>query len=566
MKSLQLHVDFIEYQPISRESRIAEEASREPARFSEGVVLFTTIEQEDDEDVARALIEEVKKHMERIGSTRLLIYPYAHLSGRLAHPARALAILREMERAAREGGLEVYRAPFGWTKRFTLSVKGHPLAEQFRSLDKGGVQRPERRPQPRLAEQRQEAELVREPRHVELGRQLDVFSIQEATGSGLPLYHPKGFIIRNELINYIREVNRRLGFEEVWTPHILKSDLWYRTGHYEAYRERMYIFSIDDEEYVVKPMNCPAHAMIYASRPRSYRELPISLSEFGTVYRNEQTGELTGLLRVRAITQDDGHVFLRPDQTEEVVSKLAKAALEVLERIIGGAMHINLSTRPEKFIGSPETWETATEALYRSLESVGVPFEVKEGEGAFYGPKIDIDIEDSLGRRWQCSTIQLDFFMPERLGLEYVDHDGSKKRPVMIHRALLGSLERFIALLLEHYGGRLPVWLSPEQVRVIPISRRNAGYAEVIGRRLEGIGLRTGLDLEDATVEKKIRKAHSDRVSFIVIVGDREERDGTISVRDASGGTINGVGLGEFTERLRELISKRERNVGNYKI
>lgn len=563
MKILQLHADYIEYEPISREGPLAEEVEVKKTSIRDVLVLFTSIEENDTEETASRMVEEIKEFADNLGIDRILIYPYAHLSNKLARPEKALEIIKKMEAVAKGLGLDVHRSPFGWNKKFTISIKGHPLAEQFRSdvhvTRRTGAKQVLEKP----AQKAVVAE-VKEPTHVSLGRELDIFTINPTAGSGLPLYHPRGAVIREELIKFIREVNKDLGFQEVWTPHLFRSELWYRTGHYEAYRERMFVLNIEDEEYVVKPMNCPGHALIYMSRPRSYRDLPIAYSEFATVYRNEQSGELTGLLRVRALTQDDGHVFCRPDQIKDQVTKIMRAAIAIHQNLIGGKVVVNLSTRPEKFIGSTELWDYATEMLKNSLEELQIKYFLKEGEGAFYGPKIDIDVEDSLGRKWQCTTIQLDFFMPEKLGLEYVDADGGKKRPVMIHRALLGSLDRYIALLLEHYNGRLPVWLSPEQVRIITVSDRVIEYAENIRASLSSRGVRCTVSSMEGTVSKKILQAHNDRVSFIVIVGDKEEREGVISVRDATGKTHTGIRPEEFGEWLRRLIESRARNIGIY--
>jgi threonyl-tRNA synthetase len=569
MRALQLHVDSIEYEPVAVEGRVFEEVEKRRYRVEEAVVLFTSVEREDTPEVASEMLRQVAEFMGRLGVKRLLIYPYAHLSPDLARPEKALELLRRMETEARSMGIEVHRAPFGWNKRFTISVKGHPLAEQLRVVTKEEVlSRREARAEGasrQEAVQVQERAAVREekePLHIRLGRELDVFSVNENVGSGLILFHPNGAIIREELIKLIREVNRRLGFREVWTPHLFRSTLWQKTGHYETFRDRMFLFRIGDEEYVLKPMNCPGHAMIYASATRSYRDLPVKISEFGTVYRNEQPGELTGLLRVRSITQDDGHVFARPDQVEQVVREILDAALEVLERVLGAPVHVNLSTRPEKYIGTKELWDVAESDLRAALESTGIRYEVKHGEGAFYGPKIDVDVEDSMGRRWQCSTIQLDFFMPERLGLEYVDQDGTKKRPVMIHRAILGSLERFTGLLLEHYNGRLPVWLAPLQAVVLPVKSAHAMYAERVLRALLDAGIRAEL-WEEGTLEKRIREAHRARASFVLIVGEAEAGSNTVSVRDHEGKVVKGVLLEDFVRWIAGLVSRRERNVGS---
>lgn len=569
MRALQLHVDSIEYEPVAVEGRVFEEVEKRRYRVEEAVVLFTSVEREDTPEVASEMLRQVAEFMGRLGVKRLLIYPYAHLSPDLARPEKALELLRRMETEARSMGIEVHRAPFGWNKRFTLSVKGHPLAEQLRVVTKEDVlSRREARAEGAArqeAAQVQERAAVREekePLHIRLGRELDVFSVNENVGSGLILFHPNGAIIREELIKLIREVNRRLGFREVWTPHLFRSTLWQKTGHYETFRDRMFLFRIGDEEYVLKPMNCPGHAMIYASATRSYRDLPVKISEFGTVYRNEQPGELTGLLRVRSITQDDGHVFARPDQVGQVVREILDAAFEVLERVLGAPLHVNLSTRPEKYIGTKELWDVAESDLRAALESTGIRYEVKHGEGAFYGPKIDVDVEDSMGRRWQCSTIQLDFFMPERLGLEYVDQDGTKKRPVMIHRAILGSLERFTGLLLEHYNGRLPVWLAPLQAVVLPVKSAHSPYAERVLRALLDAGIRAEL-WEEGTLEKRIREAHRARASFVLIVGEAEAGSNTVSVRDHEGRVVKGVVLEDFVRWIAGLVSRRERNVGS---
>ncbi len=558
MKALQLHVDHVEYEPVRREGAVSEEVEPGVTSLREVVVLFASIEEQDDEEVADALLKEVAESMERLGADTLVIYPYAHLSNNLAPPMKALHLVRYMERRAREIGLKVHRAPFGWNKRFSLSVKGHQLAEQFRVMTREKI-RVEKRT---VAQQAQPAVIEEgETQHVQLGRELDLFSIHPILGSGFPLFHARGRIIRDELIKLIREVNARLGFEEVWTPHVFKSDIWYQTGHYEHYRERMFTLTARGEEYVVKPMNCPGHAMIYASRPRSYRDLPIMYSEFGTVYRNEQPGELTGLFRVRSITQDDGHAFVRPDQIEDVITSILREVVRVFELTLNGRIYSTLSTRPESYIGDPARWDEATEALKQALLKAGLSYEIKEGEGAFYGPKIDIDAVDSLGRRWQCSTIQLDFNLPERLDLKYVERDGTQRRPVMIHRAILGSIERFMGVLLEHYNWRLPLWLSPIQVAVLPVSEKNVGYARGVKDALCSVGIRTELWVE-GTLEKRIRMAHQTRASFTVITGDEEEETGTMTLRDYKGRIVKGLKPPTFTSWILDLIKRRAANVG----
>jgi threonyl-tRNA synthetase len=357
----------------------------------------------------------------------------------------------------------------------------------------------------------------------------------------------------------MREQNRKTGFREVWTPHIFRSVLWKESGHYDAFREKMFVLQLEQDEYAVKPMNCPGHSYIYKSEPRSYRDLPLGFSEFGTVYRYEKSGELSGLMRVRSLTQDDGHMYLREDQIQGRVIAILNAALETLQ-IFGFDIRnitIKLSTKPEKAIGDDELWERATGALKEALKIAEIDYIVKEGEGAFYGPKIDIDIKDALGRPWQCTTIQLDFFMPERFKLEFVGADGEMHRPVMIHRAILGSLERFIGILIEHYGGAFPTWLSPVQVKVLPITDRNFPYAKLIEKEVSDHGIRVEGHYESSPLEYKIKTAQQQKIPYMIIIGAKEEQSKTVSVRRRDGQTYQNVRIHDFIEQILEEIATR---------
>lgn len=395
--------------------------------------------------------------------------------------------------------------------------------------------------------------------HRVIGQKLGLFSFHEEVGPGLVIYHPKGQIIREELIKFIREVNAKLGYEEVYTPHVFRSTIWKVSGHYYLYRDKMVLAKVEGEEYGIKPMNCPGHILVYKSAPRSYRDLPVRLSEFGTVYRWEKRGELYGLLRVRGFTQDDGHVFLREDQVKDEIKAILKEILHVLETFgfKGEDVRMNLSTMPEEHIGTEEMWEKATNALKAAMDELGLPYEIKEGEGAFYGPKIDVHFRDSLGRWWQCSTIQVDFALPERFGLEYVDKDGSRKRPVMIHRAILGSVERFMAIIIEEFAGRLPTWLSPVQVRVIPVKSVAREYAAKVAEKLREAEIRAEADLSEETPSKKIRRAYDDAVPYLVLVGPREASSGTVTVRARGNRQVSNVPLEEFMRLLRKEIRER---------
>ncbi|WP_408957451.1 threonine--tRNA ligase [Natrinema sp. 74] len=383
--------------------------------------------------------------------------------------------------------------------------------------------------------------------HRRIGNEMDLFSIQDVTGPGLPLYHPAGKTVLSELEGFVRDLNEEAGYDYVETPHVFKTDLWHRSGHYENYQDDMFIFDVGDDEFGLKPMNCPGHAAIFQDHSWSYRDLPIRYAENGKVYRKEQRGELSGLSRVWAFTIDDGHLFIRPDQIRQEVEEIMDMITDVLETF-DLEYEMALATRPEKSVGSDEIWEKAESQLENVLEAHGHEYEVEEGDGAFYGPKIDFAFEDAIGRSWDGPTVQLDFNMPKRFDLNYVGEDNEEHRPVMIHRALYGSYERFFMMLIEHYEGRFPLWLAPEQVRVLPISDDNLGYAHRVANEFDDF--RVEVDDRDSTLERKIRAAHDDRVPYQIIVGDNEEEDGNISVRDRFEDQEYDVEIEEFRSHL----------------
>ncbi|MFC7153971.1 threonine--tRNA ligase [Halomarina halobia] len=393
-------------------------------------------------------------------------------------------------------------------------------------------------------------EQAKERDHRRLGRELDLFSIPDHS-PGCAHYHPNGMRIRRELEEYIRGQNDRLGYEEVWTPELNKADLWKPTGHYDNFTAQgeMFNWEQDDTEYGLKPMNCANHAYIYGREKRSYRDLPIRFSEFGTVYRNEQSGELSGLLRVRGLTQDDGHAFIRKDQIREEITR----TLRVIEDIYGHFdldVRYKLETKGDNAVGSDEIWGEATEALKDALESEGLEHEIEEGEAAFYGPKIALDAIDAIGREWTIGTVQLDFNIPERLDLAYVGEDNEEHRPVMVHRALLGSFERFMGVMIEHFNGKFPLWLAPEQVRVLPITDDNLPYAEEVAGELERAGFRVGVEDRSWTIGRKIQDAHERRVPYMLVLGGDEEESNTVSVRDREERERQDVPLDAFLAHL----------------
>jgi len=391
--------------------------------------------------------------------------------------------------------------------------------------------------------------------HRKLGRELDLFSIHEE-GPGFPFFHPKGMIIRNELESFWREVHLSRGYQEIKTPIILREDLWKQSGHWDHYKENMYFTEIDEQGYAIKPMNCPGGILIYKSRPHSYREFPLRLAELGLVHRHELSGVLHGLMRVRSFTQDDAHIFMLPEQIKDEIMGVIDLT-DYLYRIFGFDYHVELSTKPEKAMGSEEDWEMATRALREALEEKGIEYKVNEGDGAFYGPKIDFHLKDCLGRTWQCGTIQLDFQRPERFELEYTGEDGEKHRPVMIHRTCLGSIERFIGILIEHYAGAFPTWLAPVQVKILPITDRHLPYSRRLAQRLKEARIRVEVDERNEKVGYKIREAQLNKIPYMLIIGDKEVEEGTVSVRSRSQGDLGAMEADRFLELLKGEIEAK---------
>lgn len=405
-----------------------------------------------------------------------------------------------------------------------------------------------------LEEYLRQLEEARARDHRRLGKELELFALLDE-GPGFPFLLPRGLILKNLLIDYWRKLHTREGYVEISTPMILNRELWETSGHWEHYRDKMYTTVIDGTDFAIKPMSCPGGMLVYNLRPRSYRDLPMRMGELGLVHRNEKSGTLHGLMRVRCLTQDDAHIFMTEQQVQEEIRGIMRLIDEVYARF-GFSYEIELSTRPEDSIGSDEEWELATKALTDAVNSMGKTFVVNEGDGAFYGPKLDFHLKDSIGRTWQCGTIQLDFQLPQRFHIEYMGADGEKHRPVMIHRVIFGSIERFIGILIEHYAGKFPLWLSPVQVKVLPVSDKYTDYVEEVSKWLQGQGIRTEIDRRDEKLGYKIREAQMDKVPCMVIIGEKEQENRTVSVRwrDAP---KEGQDLGEMSpERLLELLAQ----------
>ena len=391
--------------------------------------------------------------------------------------------------------------------------------------------------------------------HRKLGRELGLFMMADE-GPGFPFFLPKGMVLKNTLLDYWRHVHKRYGYVEISTPIILNQDLWHRSGHWEHYKNNMYTTVIDGEDYAVKPMNCPGGMLVYKNEPHSYRDLPMRMAELGLVHRHELSGALHGLFRVRCFTQDDAHIFMTPEQMKDEI----KGVVQIFDEIYSTfalSYKIELSTMPEDHMGDEETWRMAEATLKAAIEELGKPYEINEGDGAFYGPKLDFHLSDSIGRTWQCGTIQLDFQMPERFELEYVGEDGQKHRPVMIHRALLGSIERFIGVITEHFAGAFPIWLAPVQVKVMTITDRSRDWAVEVAKRLDAAGIRVETDLRNEKIGYKIREAQGQKIPYMLVIGDKEAEAGAVAVRTRAGGDKGAMPLDEFTAMIMEQIKTR---------
>ena len=391
--------------------------------------------------------------------------------------------------------------------------------------------------------------------HRKLGKQLGLFMMRDE-GPGFPFFLPNGMILKNTLLDYWREIHRKAGYVEISTPIMLSRHLWETSGHWDHYKENMYTTVIDDTDFAIKPMNCPGGILVYQSEPRSYRDLPLRMGELGLVHRHEKSGQLHGLMRVRCFTQDDAHIFMMPEQIRDEIKGVAKLIDEVYQ-LFGFKYHVELSTRPENSMGSDEDWEMATDALRGALDDLGRDYVVNEGDGAFYGPKIDFHLEDSIGRTWQCGTIQLDFQLPQRFECEYIGADGEKHRPIMIHRVAFGSIERFIGILIEHFAGAFPTWLSPEQVRVLPISDKYLDYANQVNAKLNEEGIRSSVDSRAEKIGYKIRDARLMKVPYMLIVGAKEEEQGLVSVRSRFAGDEGQTELTSFVDSIKEEVRTR---------
>src|SRR5712691_3518268 len=571
MKILQLHADSSEYKPIKKEIPSAEEAKTESVREDEILVLFTAVEEGDDGETAKRAVMEAKEFLGKLRVNRLMIYPFAHLSQSLAKPSDARPVLQNMFEEARAKGIEVRKAPFGWNKALQVKVKGHPLAEMSRSYNRSDQKQVAAPPHPeRGRRERSPEELLSRMKKVEhtglpeddhrtIGEKLDLFSFYEPSPS-MPYWHDKGLTLKNLLIETIRREIKKRGYVEISTALLANVDLWKVSGHYEHYIDNMFTTKLraeEEETFGFKPMNCPSTILYYMSRKWSYRDLPLRVADFDLLFRKELSGVVTGLFRVKSFTQDDAHIFCTDEQVGEELKGLVDL-VDYLYGIFKLEYYPKVSTMPEEHMGSEEQWKRATDILTEALKRKGIKPVIKEKEGAFYGPKIDIDVRDSAGRAWQLATIQLDYQLPQRFKLTYVGADGQEHTPVIIHRVIYGSLERFIGILLEHYKGTLPIWISPIQARVMSLSDAYRRRGSEVLNELKEAGLRADGEFEPATISYKVRIAELQRIPYMVVIGEKEEREKTLSVRTREGKVRHDVKLDQLVKEVQEKTGRFE--------
>lgn len=556
MRILQSHTDFIAFEPTEKEIDQAEEVEKKKYRYEDIVVLFVSVEEGDNEDLAKRAIRDVKEFLTKIKGNRIIIYPFAHLSRNLAKPKDALKIIKKMESFAKSLKIETYRAPFGWTKALELKTKGHPLAETAKIYTAENGEKVDLKEVVKRLGKRPvlEKEELSEHDHRIIGPQLDLYSFHEVS-PGMVFFHHKGMVLRNILTDFSRKIQLSRGYLEISTPLLLDKNLWEISGHLEHYRDLMFFTEMEGRDFAIKPMNCPGAILIFKTQNRSYKDLPLRLAEFGLVHRNELSGVLSGLFRVRALTQDDAHIFVTPQQLEDELLKVIDL-VDFFYKTFGFSYTVELSTRPEKHMGELELWDKAEEALKKALKKKEMEFKINPGEGAFYGPKLDFHIKDSLDRSWQLATIQIDFQLPKRFNLSYTGEDGKQHKPVIIHRAIYGTLERFIGILIEHYQGKFPTWLAPVQVRVLSLSDENIDYAKSVEKELADNDIRVDGDYESHTIEYKVRNAQLQKIPHIIVVGKKEEENKTISVRTSDGKVRYGMKVEDFVKEISDEIKQ----------
>ncbi len=575
MRLITLHCDYIRFKPLKKAIKEPEKLEHtDKTEVKDCLVVLTAVERGDNDQIVKQYIEAIKKTAGEVKATNLVLYPYAHLSNMLAPPDTALEYLTEAQHVLQKEGFEVTKAPFGYYKEFELKCKGHPLSElskEFRVAE--ALQTPakihrntEKEEDPakllrEISRSKLDTSKLKENDHRILGQKMDLFSFNEAA-PGQPFWHSNGLIILNELITYWRELHMKAGYQEIMTPQILDNKVWKVSGHWKLYKDNMFITQYEDRDFAFKPMNCPGAMLVYKTKSRSYKDLPLKLAELGVVHRKELSGTLAGLLRVIRITQDDAHIFCAKEQLQDEIIKIIKLFKELLDKFnfkYSFTLSVRSPEKKDKYLGDDELWNAAEDSLASGLKKSKLKYEIVPGEAKFYGPSLDIVIKDSLGREWQCSTLQVDFNMPKRFELEYAERDNKQRTPIVLHRVVYGGLERFIGILLEHTNGALPLWLSPIQIRVINFTDRNTKAAQKVLDELKDQlpQLRIDADFRNTTVSDKVRDASLMKIPFTLVIGEKEEKNNTLAVRSRDRKVKYGVKIKDFTDEIRELIKKR---------
>ena len=575
MKLLSLHCDYIKYEAVKKALKNAslEVGQEGKHEIKEPLVILTAVEKGDSLATVKPYVDNIKDIAGQVKAKKIVLYPYAHLSSNLASPEIAVEILREAEKQLKKD-FDVTRAPFGYYKEFELKCKGHPLAELSREIsledrkvevlrtNKGKELVVEENYNPeqllrQISRTKLDTSKLKDNDHRIIGQQLDLWSFNEVA-PGMVFWHDKGLVIYNELANFWREEHKKAEFQEISTPQILDKKLWQISGHWDKYKENIFLTKYEGRDFAVKPMNCPGGMLV---SPKSYKDLPLRVAELGIVHRQELSGVLAGLFRVIRITQDDAHIFCADEnQIEGEVCRIIEMINYFYDKFNLEFDHVELSTRPEKRIGTDKQWDIAESILENVLKKLKMKYKINNGDGAFYGPKIDFHAKDSQGRTWQLSTIQLDFAMPERFDLTYTDKDNKEKRPIMLHRVVYGALERFIGVLTEHLNGNFPLWLSPNQVKILTLTDRNIEFAEIVYEKLKEEGIRVELDKRTETMDKKVRDAQLHKFNYMITIGDKEEEANTIAVRKRG---LNekpkfGIKLEDFISQIKEEIRERK--------
>lgn len=583
MKILSLHCDYIKFKPVQKALKQPEELTEEGKKLKEvkePLVIFTAVEQGDGIDSVKLLVENIKDIARQVKAKNIVLYPYAHLSSQLALPAVADGVLKEAEKKLGEDKekFNVTRAPFGYYKEFELKCKGHPLAELSRSISVMGKKGEAKVVERELSEneranllknmtkQRMSFERSKDglKSNAEIGRDLDLFVASEIIGSGLPLLTPFGTTIKREIERFVVDEELKRGYQYTSTPVMAKSDLYKISGHLQHYKDSMFLFNVGNEEFALRPMTCPFQFVIYKSKPRSYKELPIKYAEISSLFRNEKSGELMGLTRLRQFTLSDAHVICAPDQLEEQFAEVLDLIQYIMKKLDITDVWYRFSKwdpkNKEKYIDNPKAWEDSQRSMKKILTKLKLKYAEAENEAAFYGPKLDIQYKNIFGKEDTLITIQIDFALPERFDLTYIDKDNKEKRPMVIHRSSVGCIERTMAYILEKTQGNLPAWLAPIQIRMISFTDRNVEKCKETIKSIakEIPGVRIDADFTDSTVQSKVRDAEMQRIPYIIVIGDKEEKGKTLAVRARGKKPEFGIKLEKFIEKLRNEIEKRE--------